>query len=152
MRFILGFILAMGFVLSSHASALPAANKPEIQSFKEWKSARLQSLYSKIEDLRGQYAEAKKSKNAILQAKLMNQVIHFQGSYEMASDLTFEDYFFQHIAPSNDPDKFAKAAQKLSADEVVMLMKSYSTLMADTQTAKSQISDPAVGVLTGPSN
>lgn len=143
-------VVMTSFLGIANSRAQATANSG-IQSFKEWKGAKLQSLYAQIADLRSQYAEAKRTKNVRIQSKLIQQVMHLQGSYEMASELTVGDYFLLHINPSSDPNKFIKAAQKMSPEETALLMSSYSqSVSAASRSANGRVTtDLSLSVLAG---
>lgn len=121
-RMILSLVCVSPVAMSS-ALAGPAAS-PTIQSFKEWKSAKVQPVLARVVSLK---ALAQSTKTVTDKQRVLKLLAQESWNLEITNDLSVNDYFVLYLAPmENAPNRFKEAAARLSRPEMVELMESYS--------------------------
>lgn len=122
----------------------------DVQSYKEWKMARVQGSQTRIVSIKNQIDNRKAVRAAIAQGvdpnlqrtkgtleaastadytveKLERQLKAEQYNLELAQDLSVTDYFAGYLTKvQNKKSAFAEVAGKLSPEEVAELMNAYA--------------------------
>lgn len=107
-----------GFALAANTAV------PSVQSFKEWKSAKVQPVLARVVSLK---ALAQASKTVNDKQRVLKLLAQESWNLEITNDLSVNDYFVLYLAPmENAPNRFKEAAARLNQSEVVELMESYS--------------------------
>ena len=120
MKNITGFLFV---ILLSFSNAV-AGGAGSIQSFREWKSSKVQGVLARVVSLKAQSQGAKTHVEKQQFAKMLAQE---SWNLEITNDLSVNDYFVLYLAPlERAPNRFKEAAARLTQAEMVELMASYS--------------------------
>lgn len=118
------FIVMIFSLLSAGVAVAGSNTTAAIQSFKEWKSAKVQPVLARVVSLK---ALAQASKTAYDKQRVLKLLAQESWNLEITNDLSVNDYFVLYLAPmENAPNRFKEAAARLNQSEMVELMESYS--------------------------
>ena len=125
------FVLFVCETFAVVTPSLPALSQPspQIKSYKEWKSEKVQASASQVLETRSHILKAKTEANLPLIESLEKLQRQQQWNLEVANDLSVADYFVLYLSQQNQADRFRQAAPKLTASEVAELMEAYANTL-----------------------
>lgn len=98
----------------------------DIKGYQEWKNEKVQLAQSQAVLVRTQLTKAQVEGNKKLADALEKQYVQLSWNLDVANDLNPTDYCVLYLCQLKNPDRFQKAAQKLSTKEVAELFEAYA--------------------------
>lgn len=97
-----------------------------ILTFKEWKLEKVQTSIQKMSNLRAQIQVLKMETGGKDILPLERQLAQESWNLEVIKELGISDYFTLYVKPIKNSSKYKQLAERLSSDELVELMESFS--------------------------
>lgn len=130
-------VFSVVMFVSVIAGAAEPTQVPQLKGYKEWKAEKLQIVINRITATKALVTKAKAEANIKNSQAFERQLSQENWNLEIANDLSVTDYFVLYLTQQNQPDRFLKAASKLTATEVAELMEAYSKTLAAPATQQS---------------
>lgn len=142
MRVLLGivviYLLGLGIMFAEEGEAAPM-NAPaavpavvtvtaetRLLSYREWKMAKMQNSAQKIQALRKRQNEVRATQpRSETLNEIQQELSQEQWNYEMARDLSTQDYLILYVKQQPGRDKLKTVASQMSQEEVTAFLEAY---------------------------
>jgi hypothetical protein len=114
------------FFMQVFTGIAKASQGSSIQGFKEWKSAKINSVIQQTQITKSVLLKTRTLGPAKNIPVLEKQLSQLNWNLEVARDLSVTDYFVLYLSQQPQADRFKLAASKLTTGEVADLMQAYA--------------------------
>lgn len=116
-----------------------------IESYQDWKNARIEEAQSQLERLQGKQEKGISGKREARAAsgananssKLDPKIRQAQENLDLARELTVNDYFLLYLRQFREREAFIEAAKKMTPEEVADLLMAYQKSVSGAHDALS---------------
>lgn len=129
---------------AANAATAPTTIVPAIQSFKEWRNAKLTEVRARYNKLETEYISKKSAnpKDKVLKS-IYGDLKNTKSHLDEINDLTVSDYFVGYLSRFKDQKStFQAVAAKLDSAEVAELMTAYADSLLKTSGEGISTSQP----------
>ena len=117
MTALLGFLI---LALSAQASAVPS--DLGVMGYQTWKAARIEEAKSAVDHVSH---DEKPARGRKVRSGSDSRLAQAQINYDIAKELSVNDYFVLYLSQFKQRDAFVEAAKKLTSEELADLMMAY---------------------------
>lgn len=132
-----------------NTAAAPVMAKPELLSFKVWKTMRVDEAKANLERIQ---IEATRIQAGVINVdtrgiksgvrsrqKIEQEISQAKMNVEINQDLTVNDYFILYLGQFQGPEALVEAAKKLSPEEIAELLGAYRRHLTGPDQAREQL-------------
>ena len=103
-----------------------STEESRVQSYRAWKSERVQSILNRIGIHRANLVKAQTEGKSDLALQAERLIRQEEWNLEVAQDLTVSDYIVIYLSGQSSPNKFYQAAQQMSVAETSELIEAFA--------------------------